>query len=136
LYLVPGARGEHTSGVDFRVSECAEYAVPRTIDGVALAREFTRVTLGRLPALEDALLVVTELVTNAVLHGRGVPVLRLRTGAARLRIEVSDESPRPPKRRTSGADGGWGLALVDRLAADWGVVRAGRGKVVWCELPV
>lgn len=122
--------------MDFRVSECAGFALPRTCDGVALAREFTRVTLCASPLLEDALLVVTELVTNAVLHGRGAPLLRLRTAPARLRIEVADESPRPPKRRTSGPDGGWGLALVELLTAEWGVVRSGRGKVVWCELRV
>ncbi len=122
--------------MDFRVSECAEYALPATVEGAALARDFTRAVLAGLPALEDALLVVTELVTNAVRHGGGKPVLRLWTGAARLRIEVSDASPRLPRRRRSGADGGWGLPLVERLAAEWGARRAGRGKVVWCELPM
>jgi anti-sigma regulatory factor (Ser/Thr protein kinase) len=124
--------------VDVRSRECAEFAVPEALRGVPLAREFTRATLAgwRCGAelLSDALLVVTELVTNALLHGHGVPVVRLAARPGRLRIEVVDGSPLLPVRRTAGPDGGWGLGLVERLAAAWGATQVGPQKVVWAEL--
>jgi anti-sigma regulatory factor (Ser/Thr protein kinase) len=105
-------------------------------NGMTLAREFTRTTLARWMYKGDhhnAVLVVSELVTNALIHGHGAPVLRL-IGAGKLRVEVSDDSPVLPAIRDSGATGGWGLKLVEQLAPGWGASRSGRGKVVWCEL--
>ena len=125
----------HDRSVDLRETQCV---LPESLAGVPLAREFVRTTLSEHGAdvlVEDALLVVSELVTNAVLHGYGAPVLRLGPGTGWVRIEVADDSPCLPARRASGATGGWGLALVERLASNWGATRVGRGKVVWCELP-
>ena len=104
-----------------------------------LARTFTRTTLDRWDYRgdhDDAVLVVSELVTNAVLHGTGTRTLRLVGTPWRVRVEVSDGNPVPPAARRSGADGGWGIRLVDQLATAWGVSPApnGGGKVVWCEL--
>jgi hypothetical protein len=48
---------------------------------------------------------------------------------------VAECAPTDPVRRPAGDHGGWGLALVDRPALDWGIARHGRGKVVWCALP-
>lgn len=119
-------------------------AVPR-------ARDFTRQALqdwGWLPAAtadqraaaEDALLVVSELVTNACLHADGPEELRLGTSAKVLRLEIVDlgagaPAPRSPHR--AGRPGGHGMFIVQRLCLDWGVVRNpdGRGKTVWAELP-
>ncbi len=83
-------------------------------------------------------LVVTELLTNAVLHG-GAPV-RLafvtEPGSDRVRVEVGDGSRVLPVRPLPSTDGmtGRGLALVDALAESWGVEPAPDGKVVWAEL--
>ncbi len=85
---------------------------------------------------ERARLLVSELVTNAVLHA-GTPldvVVRLRTD--RLRVEVRDGSSRLPERKhyAVSASTGRGLLLVEALATAWGTEEAGDGKVVWFEL--
>lgn len=116
----------------------AECALTDLDGGLAVVRRFARLTLLAWEcgtAIDDALLIVTELATNALRHGRGSPVLRLSVGAAHVRIEVFDDEPKPPVRRQAGADGGWGLALVERLSLAWGSASHGRGKVVWCALP-
>ena len=87
---------------------------------------------------EVAVLLVSELVTNAILHGRAPLELRAHTEGAALRIEVRDQDPaRPPVLRTD-ADldeiGGRGLQLVDTLADRWGWSEEDHGKVVWFEL--
>ena len=85
-------------------------------------------------ATSAALLVVTELVTNAVVHAGGAIELRTTLDGERLRIEVVDSSSAPPRLRDPG-DGGRGLRIVDELATDWGVVRDdGAGKTTWCEI--
>ncbi|MGH3329268.1 MAG: ATP-binding protein [Streptomycetales bacterium] len=82
-----------------------------------------------------AVLLVSELVTNAVIHGGGPTLLRL-TFDATLRVEVRDLSPAAPRLRYAGPDelGGRGLQLVDRLSQCWGWQPQGCGKLVWCEL--
>ena len=113
---------------------------------VPLARRELRRTLARWEwgAVEDAAsLVLSELLTNAVRHGR-VSGREVETHFARvpggaLRIEVHDASEQRPLMALpeSGADGGWGLPLVDVLAEKWGVCdRPGAGKLVWAELAV
>lgn len=86
------------------------------------------------------LLVVSELVTNAVVHAGTSSALRLllphgRTPGA-ARVEVSDLSTCPPRRRHAKGEevGGRGLELVSLLADRWGWEREGAGKRVWCEL--
>lgn len=89
---------------------------------------------------ETLLLVVSELVTNAVVHAGTSSALRLllpdgRTPGA-VRVEVSDLSTRPPRQRHAKGEevGGRGLELVSLLADRWGWEREGPGKRVWCEL--
>ncbi|MEU1283369.1 ATP-binding protein [Kitasatospora sp. NPDC005856] len=93
----------------------------------------------RLTAAEDVLLMVSELVTNACLHAPGGPrEVRLHWDGARLRVEVADASPVPPRLRPSaeaGRPGGHGLRVVDRLAAAWGSRPEDGGKLVWLEVP-
>jgi anti-sigma regulatory factor (Ser/Thr protein kinase) len=117
---------------------------------VPRARDFARRALedwGWLPAVnaeqraaaEDVLLVVSELVTNACLHGGGPDELRLRTAGKVLRLEVSDSGTGTPEPRTphrASRPGGHGMFIVQRLCLDWGVQReAGTtGKTVWAEL--
>ncbi|WP_329047927.1 ATP-binding protein [Amycolatopsis sp. NBC_01488] len=115
----------------------AECALTDRAGGLAVVRRFARLTLTAWACdtlVDDALLIVTELATNALQHGAGRPVLRLSVGAGHIRVEVFDDDPAPPVRRSPGADGGWGLALVERLSLAWGTARHGLGKVVWCAL--
>lgn len=89
--------------------------------------------------VEDAVLLVDELVTNAILHGGGNVRLRLRLEGRRLVAEVADDSPRLPRPRRPGgqvdwAESGRGLLLVAALADDHGSRLTGHGKVVWFGL--
>ncbi|MFJ6985143.1 MULTISPECIES: ATP-binding protein [unclassified Streptomyces] len=93
------------------------------------------------PLAETLVLLVSELVTNAVVHTGCPAVLRLSlpggpAGEATVRLEVADRSERAPVPRCVGDDatGGRGLALVDGLADRWGWTVEGHGKRIWCEL--
>lgn len=91
----------------------------------------------------DAILLVSELTTNAVLHtgsGQVLCGLTLTGDQRRLRIEVHDEGSapvRPPEHQAGpGEESGRGLFLVRELSDSWGFARSTRaeGKVVWAEL--
>ncbi|HVM03858.1 MAG TPA: response regulator [Acidimicrobiales bacterium] len=106
----------------------------------ATARRFVEETLRRWDCeevLETVKLLVSELVTNSVVHGGSAPevAVLLRTDA--LRIEVSDRGEGVPAPRTAADDAtsGRGLAMVEVLASAWGVDATGGGKTVWFELP-
>jgi len=91
---------------------------------------------------EDATLLVSELITNAVRHAAGAGLaeveLTIRNEPGRVRVVVSDPgggfepAPRPP---TASQASGWGLYLVDRIADRWGVLSKDRNEV-WFELEV
>jgi anti-sigma regulatory factor (Ser/Thr protein kinase) len=91
----------------------------------------------------DAVLIVSELVTNSVLHAHvGVDQalwLELTTFGDHLRIAVTDPgSPLEPRILPSdpAAPGGLGLRLVDRLSSAWGVEHGAAGTTrVWCDVP-
>ena len=84
----------------------------------------------------DAVLVLDELVSNAVCHGASPVRVRLVRAAGQLRIEVTDASPSPARPRPPDLDGGRGLMLVDACSLRWGQWRHGAGKTVWAELAV
>ncbi|RLU84007.1 hypothetical protein CTZ27_27970 [Streptomyces griseocarneus] len=100
------------------------------------------------PLAETLILLISELVTNAVVHTGCPAVLRMlfpdsggvsgMAGgcAGTVRVEVADISARPPRpRRAEGDDtGGRGLELVDGLADRWGWQPEGAGKRIWCEV--
>jgi anti-sigma regulatory factor (Ser/Thr protein kinase) len=93
----------------------------------------------RLPADPDvAVLLTSEIVTNALRHGRAPFRLTVEAVDGTLRVEVRDAggSSSPMVRRATPEDiGGRGLALVDTLADNWGWRPDGsRGTVVWFEL--
>lgn len=83
---------------------------------------------------EDATLIASELVANVVRHAGGKPTLSITSTPGGIRIECEDGNPTPPRPKAGGPDGGWGLALVERLSQRWGVLARGAGKVVWCEM--
>jgi anti-sigma regulatory factor (Ser/Thr protein kinase) len=112
----------------------ADLAAPRR------ARMFVRERLERWrhPELvRDAELLVSELVTNAVMHS-GEPHLTLRVDADReaVWVTVGDHSDGLPRRMDAAPTDvtGRGLALVERLASDWGVDVTPWGKEVWFVL--
>lgn len=106
---------------------------------VGTARELVRSLLGvvaRADLLDDAELLVSEVVTNALIHAGSEIRVRALMLEDRLRVEVSDASPHLPAPRgygdTSGT--GRGLSLLVQLVDDWGVTTAEDGKTVWFEL--
>jgi anti-sigma regulatory factor (Ser/Thr protein kinase) len=96
----------------------------------ALDRHLGALSRGRRA---DARLLVTELVTNALRHGRPPIELTVGSDERRLRVEVEDAGGgRPARRPDPGADGGWGLLLVESAADRWGV--ADGSTHVWFEI--
>ncbi|WP_344603897.1 ATP-binding protein [Streptomyces glaucus] len=92
---------------------------------------------GRPDLIDNAELLLTELVTNALRHGHGRTIgLRMYLSGGRFRIEVQDASPdRPELRYACPTDeSGRGLFLVDALAEAWGV--SDDGTTTWCTLPL
>lgn len=89
--------------------------------------------------VDRAVLVASELVTNAVVHTHGPLRLRLELVAGRLHLAVADQSPRllglAADPGDPEAEGGRGLLVVDQLASAWGVQHPPEGgKVIWCVL--
>lgn len=89
--------------------------------------------LGGHPRLDDLLLCVSEVVTNAVLHARTPKDMSVRADGDQLVIEVVDGDPTLPVRRAHDltAPTGRGLRILDELTAEWGVRQVPDGKVVW-----
>ncbi|MBO8191341.1 SpoIIE family protein phosphatase [Streptomyces oryzae] len=118
----------------------AGWAVWRLPDAAVHARRFTTRTLRKWEVTEESdtvLLVVSELVTNALVHTRGEVRLDLTLIGDRLRIAVNDSSPRTPVKAASmdwEATGGRGILLVDALSESWGSVPLSGGKQVWSEI--
>jgi anti-sigma regulatory factor (Ser/Thr protein kinase) len=86
---------------------------------------------------ETALLLATELVTNAVEHGRGTAYLDAAVDDRSIHLEVTDSSTDVPRPNTDVGEldeRGRGLLLIDALASRWGVRTRSDGKTVWCEL--
>lgn len=85
-----------------------------------------------------AMLLASELITNALEHGSGAISVAVAVRRDRVRVEVTDESPtRPrPRRAATYDEGGRGLFIVQSLANDWGMdaLPRGRGKSVWFSL--
>ncbi len=110
-------------------------------DGARVARGIVATECGQAgtgpECTDSAVLLTSELVTNALKHGQGSPSLTVDAGELHVRVEVGDDEPRPPVRTTADpdAESGRGLFIVDALASAWGVDEQPDGKVVWFELP-
>ncbi|NKI42449.1 ATP-binding protein [Streptomyces sp. LD120] len=110
----------------------------RVADARRLAEAYLRLW-DLSPFVDEVVLVVSELVTNAVRYGNGRPVvLRVYVSDGALVIEVRDGSPLPARLRLvdEEAESGRGLFLVAALAREWGV--SPDGTTTWCalELPM
>ncbi|MDX2936735.1 SpoIIE family protein phosphatase [Streptomyces ipomoeae] len=114
----------------------------RLPDAVMHARRFTARILRRWQVEEAAdavLLVVSELVTNALVHTQGQVRLDLILRGDRVRVCVSDSSPRAPAKPVIvdwEATGGRGLLLVEAMSESFGSVPVAGGKQVWSEIVV
>ena len=135
ILVLAGLLGTVGSAADSAVAQLEPDA-----SSAAVARRFVDETLGRWQCdelLDTVTLLVSELVTNAVLHAGSQVELAVQLFADRLRIEVGDTSGTFVRRRTAGDEegSGRGMALVEALAQAWGVDARPAGKVVWFELP-
>ncbi|WP_327669431.1 MULTISPECIES: ATP-binding protein [unclassified Streptomyces] len=83
------------------------------------------------PVSSSVVLVVSELVTNAIKHGRGVVALEIRVVSGTISVSVTDENPAPAVLKQPGPDdtSGRGIALVEAYSDKWGST----GEETWCE---
>jgi anti-sigma regulatory factor (Ser/Thr protein kinase) len=137
--LEQAARSRHVEGagtVDLSLE------LPPTAESAGAAREALAPLAERLDEsqLETVRLLVTELITNSVKHGdpgENPVTVKVSLTPDAVHVEVSDTGqgfePPPPPDNPPESPSGWGLYLVDRLAARWGVDNAGR-SAVWFEL--
>jgi anti-sigma regulatory factor (Ser/Thr protein kinase) len=84
----------------------------------------------------DAVLVLDELVSNALRHGVAPGRVRLTRDDGHLRVEVTDASDVPARPRAPDRTGGRGLVLVAACSRRWGQWWHEDGKTVWAEVPV
>ncbi|MFD9488003.1 ATP-binding protein [Streptomyces sp. NPDC059991] len=130
------------------MTESRRFGLERGPGVVGRCRDLTREVLdewlgprgaeGRA-VLEDVLLLVSEVVTNACRHGDDPYELRLDRIDGKLSVQVSDHSPlrpRPQGRHRPARSSGHGLYLLQRLSSAWGWVPRGAGKTVWFEMPL
>lgn len=113
--------------------------LPASVTTPAAARAVVREAVERGRAgvrIEDVALVVSELVTNAVIHGRGDITLDVVVGPDAVHVSVEDAGPEPPTPRAAepADESGRGLLLVSRIASQWGVRPVDTGKVVWADV--
>jgi anti-sigma regulatory factor (Ser/Thr protein kinase) len=134
-------RGKHRS-VPFQSGNDMSQALKPELGAPAQARRSVASALdawGLDPISDDAILLTSELVTNAVLHA-GTPIVLVVQHIQRgVRIEVNDDAPSLPERRYAGGGpprgDGRGVWLLDQLADRWGVQRRPHySKFVWFEL--
>ncbi|MDA0166534.1 SpoIIE family protein phosphatase [Solirubrobacter ginsenosidimutans] len=118
----------------------ANLSIDDDVRAVHQARSFTRGTLDEwsLPVslARDAILLVSEMVTNAIVHGRAPIHLHLRHAREHLVVEVEDTATAVPRklRPTTNDVHGRGLQLVAMMADEWGTRPIHDGKSVWCAL--
>jgi len=89
---------------------------------------------GRGDLLEDAVLLTSEVVTNAIVHAGTDLVVTVGLDGPRARVAVRDDDVTAPRKREPTLESGRGLTLVEALAGSWGTFSYGDGKAVWFEL--
>ena len=118
-----------------------QLVLPVSEHSARLARRVARTVLAawQLPdTQETAVLLLSELVRNAIQHARATDTIEVELEAVKscLRIEIANQDPRWPQPRTSDESGesGFGFLLLDALASRWGVRQTAAGKTLWAEL--
>jgi serine phosphatase RsbU (regulator of sigma subunit) len=106
---------------------------------ISLVRAFVAEELKKLDRealIDDAVLVVSELASNAMLHAGGIMAVGVFQHADAVRLEVHDRTRVPPvmARQSTEAMTGRGLRLVASISKEWGADPTDEGKVVWAEL--
>ena len=122
-----------------RPTERTSHAFVPVVSAVPAARRFVADVLrswGAEAALVDALVVVSELTTNAVLHAESAFRVHLTRSDGVIRISVDDVGPARPEPRQSAPDdfGGRGMQLIKALTLGWGCETLDTGKTVWADL--
>jgi anti-sigma regulatory factor (Ser/Thr protein kinase) len=122
-------------------ARCLERELPAVATAPAEARQVARQACqewGVPDAADDVALVVSELVTNAVVHAKTPLILAIEHEGPTLAVAVGDGQPATPwmADQTPEQSGGRGLVIVSHLATTWGVVRTVLGKTVWVSLTV
>lgn len=115
--------------------------LPEDLDAVVTARDFA---VGLVEGwgshdTDDLAVVMSELVTNAIVHARSAPTITIRRADdGYVRLEVRDGDPSPPVVRApyDRHTRGHGLHIVEALSEEWGVEVDGDAKVVWCRVAV
>jgi anti-sigma regulatory factor (Ser/Thr protein kinase) len=121
------------------MASLVELSLPCESTAPGRARRQVRERLrGRIPAdvLGDLLLVVSELVTNAIRHAQSPCTLLVVVEDGSLVVEVHDQGGWPRRTTFGRPDPPRGLGLVQSVSARWGVERTDGGKCVWVELSV
>lgn len=117
-----------------------QWSLPPVAKSVVAARRHVRDTLdswGYDQLTDAAMLLTSEIVTNAILHARTTLLLGVTRTSDGVRIDVSDGSPVLPARRSHASDTattGRGLQLLESLAVDWASDTTASGKTVWFTL--
>ena len=120
-------------------AELAAYTgvFPGRADQVGRARRQVARYLASCPAADDALIVLTELATNAILHSRSGHdffTVRAELTGHHARLVVEDAGGTWQQPGPAGTDGGRGLQIVAAIAEAWGVDGDDRGRAVWARL--
>lgn len=134
----PGERPQGLPPTGLEVAE-AHVGLPAEISSAGRARIFLADVLpgwSLTRLLDDALLLTSELVTNAVIHARSAVALTVRLTEDRLRVEVADQGQGALVMREPdpGDTHGRGLLLLEALSSAWGTSADEHGKLVWFEL--
>lgn len=119
----------------------------RDLHGVKAARAFVddRLSSWGLAEISDTLgLIVSEIVTNALIHAGSDVDVRLRAFADHVRLEVRDSDSNPPvpsplalsEEENAQAEHGRGLLIVEALSRQWNTSPNGRGKTVWLDVAI
>ena len=133
---LPVVQDGHDAPVTPEPYEMLADTVPASVARIRrFAAEAARTTAPDVDA-DTVALLVSEVATNALVHGRGRVRVRVHPTARGLRVEVHDGNPVLPARRqaTPMDEGGRGIALVEALSSGWGAESTTDGKSVWFEV--
>ncbi|WP_326954369.1 ATP-binding protein [Amycolatopsis sp. NBC_01286] len=118
------------------IDETVETTVKADLKELARVRGWARAVLPDLTAelLTDIVMVLDELVSNALRHAKPPVRVRLRRNRGKLRIEIDDGSPTAAAPTSPSSKGGRGMRIIEKTSVAWGQLRRPGGKTVWAEL--